>query len=376
MSKLPINRLWVQLSVAFSAVILIVVVAVGAANFALRPRIVIRPEPRISAEDRARFEQAGQRFFLQSVLLLIAIGGGVGIAAGALMSRRLIAPLEKLVAGTQAIGERDLSYRVPMQGSQEIRTLAESFNNMAAALQTAEAQRQNLLADVAHELRTPLTVLQGNLRAILDDVYTLDKAEVARLYDQTRHLISLVNDLHELAQAEARQLPLLLQPTNVSQLVQTSADIIEPVAEIEGIILQVAVPPAPVIVQADRARLTQVLQNLLTNALRHTSEGGRINLQVKTVDSEAVVTVQDNGDGIAAEHLAHVFDRFYRADRARDRDSGGAGLGLAIVRALVEAHGGWVEASSPGIGRGSTFLLHLPLNGQRSTSLSQATASQ
>ncbi|MFN8490716.1 MAG: ATP-binding protein [Caldilineaceae bacterium] len=365
MSQLPLNRLWVQLSVAFSAVILIVIVAVGAANYALRPRILIRPEPRISSEDRARFEQVGQRFFLQGVLLLIAIGGGVGIAAGALMSRRLIAPLETLAAGAQAIGERDLSYRVSVQGSQEIRTLAESFNNMAKALQTAEAQRQNLLADVAHELRTPLTVLQGNLRAILDDVYTLDKAEVARLYDQTRHLISLVNDLHELAQAEARQLPLLLQPTNVSQLVQTSADIIEPVAEIEGITLQVAVPPAPVIVQADKARLTQVLQNLLTNALRHTGEGGMINLQVRTVDSEAVVIVQDNGDGIAAEHLPHVFDRFYRADRARDRDSGGAGLGLAIVRALVEAHGGRVEASSPGVGRGSTFLLHLPLNSQR-----------
>lgn len=366
MSKLPFNRLWFQLSIAFSGVVLIVVVAVGLTNYWLRPRVEF-PGPPPSPETRARFEQIGQRFFLQGVILLITIGGGVGITAGALMSRRLTAPLEKLAAGTQAIGERDLSHRVPVQGSQEIRTLAVSFNTMAAALQTAEAQRQNLLADVAHELRTPLTVLQGNLRAILDDVYTLDKAEVARLYDQTRHLISLVNDLHELAQAEARQLPLLLQPTNVSQLVQTSADIIEPVAEIEGITLQVAVPPLPVMVQADKARLTQVLQNLLTNALRHTSEGGMINLQVKMVDSEAVVTVQDTGDGIAAEHLPHVFDRFYRADRARDRDSGGAGLGLAIVRALIEAHGGRVEANSAGIGRGSTFLLHLPLNVQRSS---------
>ncbi|MCX6046644.1 MAG: HAMP domain-containing sensor histidine kinase [Chloroflexi bacterium] len=360
MSKLPINRLWVQLSVAFSLVILIVVLAVGAANYALRPHFDFKRPIALTTEEREQFEQMDRRFRIQGVLLLITIGGAVGISAGTLMSRRLSAPLEKLAAGTQAIGERDLSYRVSMQGSQEIRTLAESFNTMAAALQTAEMQRQNLLADVAHELRTPLTVLQGNLRAILDDVYTLDKGEVARLYDQTRHLISLVNDLHELAQAEARQLPLLMQMADVSKIVCSAADIIEPVAEVEGITLQVIVPPTPVMVQADKARLTQVLQNLLTNALRHTSQGGFIKLAVTASNSEAVVSVQDNGDGIAVEHLPHVFDRFYRSDRARARDNGGAGLGLAIVRALIEAHGGWVEAVSPGLGQGSTFRVHLP----------------
>lgn len=361
MKKLPIHQLWFQLSVAFSAVILIVVVAVGASNYLLRPRFDFKRPIELTTEERAQFEQMDRRFRIQGVLLLITIGGAVGISAGTLMSRRLSAPLEKLVAGTQAIGERDLSYRVHVQGSQEIRTLAESFNNMAAALQGAEAQRQNLLADVAHELRTPLTVLQGNLRAMLDDVYTLDKAEVARLYDQTRHLISLVNDLHELAQAEARQLPLLLQTTDVNKVVRAAADILEPVAEVDGITLQVVVPPAPVMVQADKARLTQVLQNLLTNALRHTSAGGIINLQVKSDNREVLVTVQDNGDGILAEHLPHIFDRFYRADRARARDSGGAGLGLAIVRALVEAHGGRVEATSAGLGQGSSFQVHLPL---------------
>ena len=364
MKKLPIQQLWFQLSVAFSAVVLIVVVVVGVTSYWLRPRMDFRQLPPLRAEDRLRFEQAGQRFFAQGVVLFITIGGVVGIAAGVFTSRRLTAPLEKLAEGTQAIGEHDLSYRVAVQGSQEIKTLAESFNNMATALQTAETQRQNLLADVAHELRTPLTVLQGNLRAILDDVYTLDKGEVARLYDQTRHLISLVNDLHELAQAEARQLPLLLQKTNVNEVVRAAADILEPVAEVEGITLQVAVPSQPVMVQADKARLTQVLQNLLTNALRHTGEGGIIQLQVNTAPREVVVTVQDNGDGILAEHLPHIFDRFYRADRARDRDSGGAGLGLAIVRALVEAHGGWVEATSLGLGQGSTFHVHLPVNPQ------------
>ena len=367
MSKLPTNRLWFQLSVAFSAVVLIVVVTVIGTNYLLRPQLDdIRPEQFLPAQILARFDEARQRVFTQGILLLITIGGAVGIAAGVWMSRRLTAPLEKLAAGTQAIGEHDLSYRVAVAGSQEIRTVAASFNNMASALQTAEVQRQNLLADVAHELRTPLTVLQGNLRAILDDVYTLDKAEVARLYDQTRHLISLVNDLHELAQAEARQLPLLRQAMDVNQVVQAAADMLEPVAEVDGIRVTVVVPSTPMIVQADKARLTQVLQNLLTNALRHSSEGGLIQLQVNATPREVVVTVQDNGDGILAEHLPHIFDRFYRADRARDRDSGGAGLGLAIVRALIEAHGGWVEATSLGLGQGSSFRIHLPVNPQTS----------
>jgi len=269
----------------------------------------------------------------------------------------LTAPLEKLAKGTHAIGARDLTYRVPLQGSQEIKLVAQSFNEMAATLQAAETQRQNLLADVAHELRAPLTVLQGNLRAILDDVYTLDKGEVARLYDQTRHLISLVNDLHELAQAEARQ----LQRTDLNKLVQAAADILEPVAEVDGVTLQVTTPDAPTVVMADKARLMQVLQNLLTNALRHTPPAGQIWIGITTADNEAVISVRDSGDGIAAEHLPYIFDRFYRTDHARDRDRGGAGLGLAIVRAMVEAHNGHAEVTSAGLGLGSTFSVHLPL---------------
>jgi signal transduction histidine kinase len=281
------------------------------------------------------------------------------------MSRRLTAPLDAVVEGAHAIGARDLSARVPVRGSQEIRTVAHAFNEMAAALESAEVQRQNLLADVAHELRTPLTVVQGNLRAILDDVYTLDKSEVARLYDQTRHLIALVNDLHELAQAEARRLPLHQTPVDLAELARTAADFLEPVAEAEGVTLIAELPAEPVIVHADEARLLQVLQNLLANALRHTSgaagRSGEIRLRVRQEGREAAVSVQDNGDGIDPVHLPHIFDRFYRTDRARARDSGGAGLGLALVRAMIEAHDGRVEAFSAGIGQGSRFSFYLPL---------------
>jgi signal transduction histidine kinase len=354
MSKFSINRLWFQLSLAFGAVILIASIIVPIVFFLMRPDFAPREIP----------PDAGQRFVLlriQGMLVFLAVGSVVGIIAGTWVSWRLTAPLEKLAQGTHAIGARDLTYRIPLQGSQEIKLVAQSFNEMAATLQAAETQRQNLLADVAHELRTPLTVLQGNLRAILDDVYTLDKGEVARLYDQTRHLISLVNDLHELAQAEARRLPLQLQRTDLNELVQAAADILEPVAEVGGVTLQVATPDVPTVVMADKARLMQVLQNLLTNALRHTPQTGQIWIAISTADREAVISVRDSGDGIAAEHLPYIFDRFYRTDHARDRDRGGAGLGLAIVRAMVEAHNGYTEVASTGLSQGSTFSIHLPL---------------
>ncbi len=239
---------------------------------------------------------------------------------------------------------------------------------MAAALEQAETLRRNLVADVAHELRTPLSVLQGNLRAILDDVYPLNKTEVARLYDQTRLLSRLVNDLHELAQAEARQLLLNPQPTDLADLVHSTVTTFAPVAETRGVTLEAQVPPDLPSVLADSARLAQVLHNLLANALYHTSAGGTIWLRAGCdaagtgQPAHLWLAVQDSGEGIPPEHLPHVFERFYRADPARSRTTGGAGLGLAIVRAIVEAHGGQISAASDGMpGHGSTFTVRLPL---------------
>jgi signal transduction histidine kinase len=363
--RLAGNPLWVQLSLAFAGVVILAAVVIGMLGYLLRPELPI-DFSQLSAAHQADLRAAWQQARTQGLLLTLSVGGVIGIIAGMWMSMRLAAPLDRLAKGVQAIRARNLAYRVPVQGSQEIRSLARQFNEMAAALESAEQLRQNLLADVAHELRSPLTVLQGNLRAILDDVYTLDKSEVARLYDQTRHLIGLVNDLHELAQAEARQLPLYRQRINVNELVQSAAEILEPIAEQEGVALAVQLPPAPLCLEADKARLMQVLQNLLGNALRHTPSGGAIHVTLERVAppgaaQAARLTVQDSGDGIDATHLPHVFDRFYRTDRARTRDSGGAGLGLAIVRAMVEAHGGHVSVTSPGLGLGSTFTVCLPV---------------
>ncbi len=356
---LPFNKLWFQIAAVIAVVVVMAALLLGGVAISRRPN----PPP----APPAALSPAGQDFptrlatvVVESALTLILVGSVLGIAAGAWLSRRMTAPLDDLAAGAAQVGAGDLTVRVTPKGSDEMVALADAFNRMAADLEQAEQLRQHMLADVAHELRTPLTVLQGNLRAILDDVYPLDKGEIASLYDQTRHLHRLVNDLHELAQAEAGQLPLTLRAVDVAGLLQDVVELFAPLAEAQNVTLTGAQSGRPLLVQADRARLMQVLQNLLTNALRHTPAGGAITVTARTAGPQVEIAVQDSGEGISAEHLAHVFDRFYRTDAARDRDAGGAGLGLAIVRALVETHGGSARVASAGPGQGSTFVVALP----------------
>ncbi len=308
---------------------------------------------------------ATEQSFLQkvnfSILQAGLIAAVLGLALGLVIARGLSAPLQSLSAAARRIARGDLSQRVPEKGSDEIVALAHSFNEMAAALAKAETLRQNLVADVAHELRTPLTVLQGNLRAILDGVYQPDNAEITRLYDQTRHLIRLVNDLRELTQAEAGQLPLNRVSVNLNTLARDTLSLFEPVAAAENITLHTDLPADLPPIAADRARLSQVLHNLLANAIRHTPAGGTVTLRGGSDADSVWLAVSDTGEGIAPEDLPHVFDRFYRADRARARSTGGSGLGLAIARAIIAAHGGKISAASDGIaGRGSTFTIRLP----------------
>ncbi len=303
------------------------------------------------------------REFLTWLLMIAAILGMGGVLFGVIISRWLSRPLNDLAAAARAIGARNLSRRVKPEGSDEIVAVALAFNEMAESLQQAELLRRNLLADVAHELRTPLSVLQGNLRAILDEVYPLSLEEMARLYDQSRFLSRLVNDLHELAQAEAGQLPLDLQPIDLNALVQSAVNTFRPSAEAKSIALcSILAEPLPPI-RVDSARLRQVLQNLLSNALRHTPAGGSISVVTGLAAGDCVeFAVADTGEGIAPEHLPHVFDRFYRTDPARSRDKGGSGLGLAIARAIVENHHGFIRVNSAGLpGQGTTFTVQLPL---------------
>lgn len=295
-------------------------------------------------------------------LLLIAVGGGLlGIVFSVAASRNLTAPLTRLAGAARAIGAGQLAERVAVTGSDEVAEVALAFNEMAEQLEAAERLRRNLVADVAHELRTPLSVLQGNLRAMLDDLYPLNKEEVTLLYTQTRLLSRLVNDLHELAQAEAGKLSLNLLPLHLNPLVEETAEAFAPMAEDAAVQVHLHLTTPLAAVLGDSARLTQVFHNLLSNALRHSTGGGTVTITTKQLEQQVTVAIQDSGEGIAAEHLPYLFDRFYRTDRARARDTGGAGLGLAIARAIIQAHGGQISADSPGLGRGSTFTVALPI---------------
>jgi len=303
---------------------------------------------------------------LRSVLLWGALlAGGIAVVLGLGISRSLTSPLQRLAAATRALASGDLTRRVQVSGSTEVAELSRAFNEMAAALEEAEELRQNLIADVAHELRTPLSVLQGNLQAILDGVYTLDREEISRLYDETRLLSRLISDLHELALADAGQLHLNFQATDLSQVLKRTTDNLLPSAAAQDVTLTLELVLELPAVRADPDRIAQVLRNLLVNSLRHTAAGGSVSVRARLSEAEVEVTVVDTGEGIAEEDLRHVFDRFWKSDTSRARDDrwgNGSGLGLSIAKSLVEAHGGRIWAESE-LGVGSSFHFTVPVQG-------------
>lgn len=287
--------------------------------------------------------------------------GVLGLGLGVVLARGLSAPLARLTRAARAIAQGRLEERVPVGGSTEMREMGNAFNQMAESLAQAEKQRRNLVADIAHELRTPLAVIQGNLQALLDGVYPLERSQLISLQEEAVLLGRLVIDLRELALADAGQLELQVAPIDPGELVQSAVMAFSGTAEQQGVILRAEVEPGLPPIRGDAARLGQVLRNLLSNALRYTPPGGKI--IVRCTRSSAftgiALHVQDTGPGIKPEDLPHVFDRFYRGDKSRSRASGGAGLGLAIAKRIVEAHGGKIGVKSE-YSRGADFWFTLP----------------
>ena len=289
------------------------------------------------------------------ILIFLAVAGGVGFFTAGRITRTLI----RLRDAVQRIDLRDLSPRVPVEGRDEVAALARAFNAMVDRLAAEERARRQLFADVAHELRHPLAVLKGRLDMMQDGSAPLDPEQVLRLQDDVITLSRLVNDLRDLSLAEVGQLSLTLGPVDVAALIADLRENLEPVAADRQVALCVEAAPGLPPVRADADRLRQILVNLLTNGLQHTPAGGRVDVRARAQGADVVIEVADTGQGIAPEDLPHVFDRFYRADRARARATGGSGLGLAIVRSLVMAHGGTVQVfSQPGAG--SRFVVALP----------------
>ncbi len=293
------------------------------------------------------------------LLLLIALRWVYSLA-----SRRFTVPLSETMKAADALASGDLSARVPEQGDGEFRRFARSFNEMAEALETADRQRRELLADVAHELRTPLTIIQGNLEGLRDGVYDPSPDHLDLILDETRNLSRLVEDLRLLALAEAGQLCMKPEMLDVRQLLIDVRDAFTAQADEAGISLEVEVPSPVPPLYADPQRLGQVLGNLLANSLQHTHLGGLVTLGAEA-DSEwreVQLWVADTGEGIPAEDLPYLFDRFYRTDKSRTRSTGGAGLGLPIARQLVRAHGGRIGVESQ-LGQGTRFTVALPVAG-------------
>ena len=316
--------------------------------------------PRSEAPTAAQFflDQINQSL-AQAALIAVAIGIllGVGVARG------LSAPLGRLATAARQITKGKLDQRVPEKGSQEVANLASAFNDMADGLQKAETLRRNMVADIAHELRTPLTVIQGNLQAILDGVYPLDRSEIATIHDETLVLTRLVNDLRELALVEAGQLGLNLETIEIEPVLAQVKSMFDEMAQQRGVALTFNAPAptsASFKVRADPDRVRQVAYNLLSNALSHTTAGGEVGVEIDASrPGEILVSICDTGYGISPDDLPHVFDRFWRADKARTRNQGGSGLGLAIAKQLIEAQHGRIGVESEP-GQGSRFWFSLP----------------
>jgi two-component system sensor histidine kinase BaeS len=305
--------------------------------------------------------QAFRAAMLEALLLSAGAAMLAAVAVSLFVSTRLVTPLQRLLAASQRIASGHYAERVPTGEDDELGALATQFNTMAAELENAERRRVALIGDVAHELRTPLATIEGYTEGLLDGVVAPGEETWALLHDEVGRLRRLVQDLQELSRAEARQLPLHLRLCAPADLVdQALARIAAQYAEKE-IALTSDVPDGLPMVQADPDRIIQVLINLLGNALRYTPPGGAVNVRTERPDGAIAFHITDTGIGIAPDHLPHLFERFYRVDKARSRALGGSGIGLTIARALVEAHDGRIWVSSPGLGQGTTFSFTLPI---------------
>jgi len=298
----------------------------------------------------------------QNLWQAAAIALGAALLISLLITRQITVPLRDLADGASKVAGGDLAHRIRPRSNDEIGAVTRTFNEMAETLQRQETARRNLLADIAHELRTPLTVIEGTADAILDGVYEPSPETIRSIRDEARTLARIVADLRTLSLADSGQLRLEIENVVPSELVTRAVQAAGTTAQDKGVTVTSECESDLPECRADPARIGQVLGNLLSNAIRHTPAGGSIQVTAGRADgaAEVLFAVADSGEGIDAEDLPHVFDRFFRADRSRARRSGGSGLGLAISRQLVEQHGGriWAE-STPGAG--ATFFFTLPI---------------
>jgi histidine kinase len=288
----------------------------------------------------------------------------VAIAASLFISRQVVAPVQRMLLASQRIAEGHYEERVQVSGNledqDELGQLALSFNRMTANLAQTENMRQQLIGDVTHELRTPLTAIKGSMEGLVDGVLPANEETFQQIYQEADRLQRLVQDLQELSRVEAKAYELKIEPAATEDLIKMAIARLQWQYEEKGVQIKQDLAADLPSVNADKDRIIQVLINLLGNALQYTPSGGTIIITVFRKNEEVQVSVSDNGIGISPEHIPQLFTRFYRVDKSRSRAYGGSGIGLTIVKHLIEAHGGRIWATSPGLGKGSTFTFTLP----------------
>lgn len=310
--------------------------------------------PGLFVDFRASFNEA----LTYAVIASLA----VAVAVGVFFSRRVTAPLLAMQQATQRIAEGHYDDRVRVQTADELGQLALRFNQMAEKLEQVEAMRRRLIGDVSHELRTPLTAIKGSMEGLMDGVLPATNDTYQQLHMEADRLNRLVDDLQELSRVEAHASQLDIQRVDFANVVQTVAKRVSAQLESKRLSLDLDLPADPPPVQADEDRTVQVLTNLVNNAIQYTNVGGTITISVARLDGALQVSVRDTGVGISAEHLPHIFDRFYRVDKSRSRRAGGgSGIGLTIAKHIVEQQGGKIWVDSDGESKGSVFVFTLPL---------------
>lgn len=303
--------------------------------------------------------------FRTSIITAVIVAGFAAVIAGIitslLLAREILRPLNQMTTSSQRIARGHYAERVAEPSSNELAKVAANFNEMAAALEKVEQQRIALIGNVSHELRTPLAGLNGYLEGLMDGVFPPNEETFALMDTEIRRLRRLVNDLQALSRVEAGQISLTMSSFDLQPLVERVLAQLQPQAEAQSLLLEMEAPETAVTVYADSDRTAQVLLNLVGNAIRYTPENGRVQVRVEAQNGKAFIHVVDTGVGIPSEALPYIFERFYRVDPSRTRNSGGSGIGLTISRHLVWAMGGDISATSEGPGKGSTFSFSLPL---------------
>ncbi len=301
-----------------------------------------------------------EELFLKRTSTAIAFAAGAGILAavaiGIFLAGGLLKPIRRLTTASQALAQGDLNQQVSVTSEDELGQLTKTFNQMSTDLVQADQQRKRMTADIAHDLSTPLQIISGYIEMLEEGEVSLTPQRIDIIKTEIGHLRRLVDDLSTLAQVEADGLDIQLQPVQPEALLERIFHAYQPIATRQGVGLVLDVPePLPHIL-VDDGRTLQILKNLVDNALRYTPQGGLITLGA-SAEGQVQLRVSDSGSGIDAEDLPYVFDRFYRADKARGGNSGKMGLGLAICKALVTAQGGTISAESAGKGQGTTMIL-------------------